>query len=151
FVGNTAGKTQAEADDSALTLEFAKGMPHTVQAQIHCLQQGELPASFSWMILDPAGLVIPPGDILMKYGQHVPGLWSLLAIKDADPDIVAPVDEQLKQDLASGSWTTAALKRHTTPFSLIADTLAPRARAVMGRPGAYFGVTPIMIFQEING
>ena len=151
FVGTAAGRTQAEIDDSALTLEFVKGMPHTVQAQIHCSPEGEVPASLSWMILDPSGLVIPPSDILMKYGQHVPGLWSLLAIKDADPDVVAPVDEQLKQELATGSWTTAAAKRYTTPLSLIADTLAPRARAAMGRPGAYFGVTPIMIFREVNG
>lgn len=149
FVGNTAGRTPQEIEDSSLTFEFVKSMPHTVQARIHCPKEGDKAASLSWMTLQPSELVIPPNDILMKYGADVPGIWSMLAIKDATPDKISPIDPDLQKELATTNWGVAAEKRHTTTLALLAQTLAPRARAAMGRPAGFYGVTPIMIFREL--
>jgi hypothetical protein len=149
-VGNMAKMTPDQVAESALTLEFVKVMPHTVQAEIRCQAEGDKKFSAAWMTLNPAAMVVPPDDILMKYGHKVPGRWKMLAIKDASIDDGAIVDAGLVQLLATKNFSQAAEERHTTSLALMAEFCAPLARKAMGRPGLFYGVTPIMIFRDVG-
>jgi hypothetical protein len=148
-VGNTAKLTAEQAAENALTLEFVKVMPHTVQAEIRCQAEEGRKFSAAWMTLDPMAMVVPPDDILMKYGHKV-GRWKMLAIKDASIDDGATPDAELVRLLATKNFAQAAEERHTTSLALIAEFCAPFARKVMGRPSLFYGVTPIMIFRHVG-
>lgn len=149
-LGDTSNMTQQQIDNNKLAMEIIKLLPHTVQAQIYCPEEGERKFSAAWMTLDPAGMVVPPGDILMKYGNRISGTWSMLAIKDALLDSGPVIDfDQINKTREIG-WEKAADEKHTTIISLLTEILAPVARKVMGRPGIYYGVTPILVFREIS-
>jgi hypothetical protein len=150
-IGDSSKMSPEQAAENELTLEFIKVMPHTVQAEFYCSETSGSPFSASWMMLDPEAMVVPPGDVLMKYGHHVPGIWNILAIKDAPVDNGPILNEELMQQAAETNWGEVATKRHSTALALIAEFLAPAARRAMGRPGAYYGVTPIMIFRQVSG
>ncbi len=85
----------------------------------------------------------------MKYGDRVPGTWNMIAIKDAPVDGGPIVNTALAAQTATKGWATVADENHSTVLAMFAEFLSPIARKAMGRPGAYFGVTPIMIFREI--
>jgi hypothetical protein len=150
-VGDTSQMTPEKAEENALLLELIKIMPHTVQAQVFCPEQPGRAFSAAWMTLDPAAMVIPPQDILVKYGNWIAGDWKVLAIKDAPVDAGPQIDPELLQLFNTMDFGDAAEKRHSTPVAILAEFLAPIARKAMGRPGAFYGVTPVMIFREVHG
>jgi hypothetical protein len=149
-IGDTTRMTPEKVEENTLALELVRIMPHTVQAQIFCPQQDDKAFSASWMTLDPAALVVPAADLLVKYGHWV-GDWKLLAIKDAPVDGGPQADPELVQMFKTMDFGDAGEKRHSTPIAIFAEYLAPIARKAMGRHGSFYGVTPIMIFREIGG
>jgi hypothetical protein len=150
-IGDTTRITPEKAEENALVLELVKIMPHTVQAQVFCREQPDKAFSAAWMTLDPTSMVVPPQDILVKYGHWVAGDWKVLAIKDAPVDAGPQTDPELMQLFQTMDFGDAAAKRHSTPVAILAEFLAPIARKAMGRPGLFYGVTPIMIFREVRG
>jgi hypothetical protein len=149
-LGDISNMTHAQIENNKLAMEIIKLLPHTVQAQIYCPAEEGREFSAAWMTLDPQSMVVSSGDILMKYGDSVPGTWNVLAIKDALIDQGPVIDLERIAKTKEIGWENAANERHTTIIALLAEILAPVARKVMGRPGIYYGVTPILAFREIR-
>jgi hypothetical protein len=60
-------------------VELLKSIPHPMHA--HFLTDYGL----LWASLDPANLLLPPADIVLKHGGTVGGSWKILFILDAFP------------------------------------------------------------------
>lgn len=103
-----------------------------------------------WMTLDPAAMVVPAEDLLLKYGLSVSGRWKMLAIKDASADEGAEIDFGLMSSIHALNYGEVAEARGTTTIALFSEVYSPFARKLLGRPGAFHGVTPILIFREIG-
>jgi hypothetical protein len=143
---NTAALSAQEQVNNLLGLEIIQRMPHMIQAQLLAQQE---PASLSWMALDEDNLIVPASTLMMKYGPWIGGDWSVLAIKDAELDNGPVIDAELG-GLMGGDWEAAADARSSTPFALLAEMIAPIARRMMGRPAGFYGLTPVLIFREVN-
>jgi hypothetical protein len=148
-IGDTAQMTRAQIEENSLGMEIIKLFPHTIQARLVCSTVDDIRGSASWMTLNPDAMVVPPEDIILKYGHWIPGEWKALAIKDADFDAGPNIDKELENSIRTQGWEKTATERHSTGMSMLAEILAPYGRKVLGRPGAFFGVTPIMIFREV--
>lgn len=132
--------------DQVLGAQLIQALPHGVQA--HFMTRGDNP-SVSWMELDDANLIIPASSLMVKYGTWLTGEWTVFGIKDAIPDAGPVIDVELEAEIASDVGQAAA-SRHQSPFGVMAEALAPRARLLMGRPGPFYGLTPILVFREVK-
>jgi hypothetical protein len=103
-------------------------IPHTTQGAI----RGEFGSV--WFSLRSDGLLLPPGDIALKHGVHVPGEWFVLGVLDARPDETE--NEGSQQGVQEGLRQTYAL-------------VSNLVRKLGGRPPAAFGVTPILLFRSV--
>ena len=137
------------ADDlgKQLGMQIIRDLPTHPQAFHYGFDAEGNSIGASWMTLDPSNLILPIFDLTLKYGLHL-GRWSLLGIKDAAGD-EGPQDDAELSTLMAADWMAAAEARISTPLALFAELLAPAARRLIGRPRAYYGVTPILIFREV--
>lgn len=114
--------------------DMLKHLPHAVLATI---AQGQ---DTIWTTLKDGCLAVSAADLLLKHGARISGRWNMIGILDAMPDEEA--------DMAATEAEILA------PFSLgalgaMVSGLAPAVRAVLGRPGHAFGMTPLLIFREV--
>jgi hypothetical protein len=94
------------------------------------------PKSWIWSSLKTDCLESRFADIYLKYGTRVAGTWSMLAILDCLPD--EPDSSRVK-----------APEGEMEHFMDLAERLDQLSRHV-GRPNNSFGVTPILIFREVE-
>lgn len=117
-------------------VEFAFEMlgilPHSIQASVTSA------SASAWATLQEDCLATTPGNLLLKHGLVISGEWSMLGIVDAQPDLVLNDQET---DFEGGVQMAAKLM----------ELFAPIARNLLGRPTDAFGITPLMIFREVNG
>lgn len=132
---------QAHRDNTEVGFELIKIMPHSVQAQL-------MAQHLSWMTLDGASLTVPAGDLALKHGVTLAGVWHVLGVVDAAPDEGASLD--LANALGRIDIMQAAAALMSTPVGLMAQALSPASRIFMGRPPQAYGMTPILIFREIQ-
>ncbi|MBF0446224.1 MAG: hypothetical protein HQL68_11605 [Magnetococcales bacterium] len=90
----------------------------------------------SWGTLSPDHLIPNPGDIALKHGANIAGIWSVLAIVDATPSY----SNNTFPDVEIGEQSILAAM----------PPLLDMVRGLMGRPDAAFGVTPLAIFRTIT-
>ena len=128
----------------ALMLQLMRLFPATVQC--HFTATGEKP-SVSWMALDESNMVISPNNLMLTYDPWLDGEWAVLGIKDADPDGGVEMDE-IKEKM-NGNIEQLAKDSHNTQLGYFSELLGPVARHLMGRPGAFYAVTPLLIFREV--
>lgn len=145
--GIVSGAEQSSTE--RLGLEFIKLFPHIIQGYVYTVKTDSQEASASWINLDPDCMVISAQDLLMKHGLNVAGIWSIIGILDAFPGDNPVVDSELVKLLNQG-MESAVAARHKTVMALLAELLAPLARMIMGRPGGYYGMTPLLIFREVS-
>jgi hypothetical protein len=139
-----AGKKQSEASASEadLIMELLPLLPHSPQVNIVS------PDSTVWSTIEPDYLVGTVEDIMLKHGAKVPGGWSMVGILDARPweerededyDDILTFDDQISIGMhgMDNIWK-------------IATGLGWPARQALGRPLLSYGVTPLIIFREIE-
>ncbi|MEI9929372.1 MAG: hypothetical protein WDM89_02065 [Rhizomicrobium sp.] len=106
-------------------------MPHGIQAQV---LSGE---SKIWSALNADFFITPPADLSLNHGSHLPGIWNLVGILDAVPDNAAgPSGPADTEHSLVGNLTT---------------TIQPLMRQMLGRPTSSYGLTPLLVFREVNG
>lgn len=127
--GNQKKTTQPTEID--LAIELLGVMPHLVQARL-------LGKNFyAWGSLKEEHMVTTAGDLLLKHGTRLQGQWAVLGILDAFPDEGSP----LKAPETDNTMGVA---------SAVLSHIGPAARTLLGRPDVAHGVTPLLIFREIN-
>ena len=111
-------------------VEAMKALPHTIHAHF-LTREGHL-----WSSLQPESLTIQTSDLTLKYGGQVAGLWKLLYLYDAWPDLgEAPNLE---------TWSAGDVVDGILKAMHILKT-------GFGRPPHWYGVTPLMIYRSISG
>lgn len=91
--------------------------------------------SFLWSTLSQDGFIVSPIDIFLKHKTIVPGEWYVLGIIDAHPDHAG--ESEATPSLGGGV---------TDPF----HTMAQDIRAIFGRPESNYGISPLVIFRQVN-
>lgn len=90
-----------------------------------------------WCNLRRGSLVVQTEDFALKHGVRIPGTWNIVSVLDAKPD----------------NRTAAAAKQETEGLSMLCQavsTLVPFIKESMGRPKSCYGITPILIYRQVN-
>lgn len=119
---------------SASTLRQAcaaifKSMQHPVQADIRS-DNGNI-----WMTLGQDGLCVPLADIGLKYDRGISGTWHALCLLDTKPEN----DDFYGDDDSSDPSMTDVL-----------DNVSRAFMRLFGRPGTFYGVTPLLVFRKTS-
>lgn len=109
--------------------DLIKLMPHGMQAQIYSAPHK------IWSALDSEFFVTPPSDLSLNHGSHLPGVWNVVGILDGIPGDEAVGGPLNDEHSLIGNLTT---------------TIQPLVRQMLGRPPGSFGLTPLLIFREVN-
>lgn len=117
-------------------------LPHTVQARLAVDDIG----TAVWTSLREEGLIVSGSDLTLKHGAAIAGKWSTLGILDAFPDVDA--EGNLTQSGIDSALSIAALG--DSPFELLMSQVIPHFRPMLGRPHKAHGITPLIIFREIE-
>lgn len=126
------GVKAAPANDLEFAFEMLGILPHQAQASIAS------PSASVWASLKDESLAISTADLLLKHGVTIPGEWAIVGILDAQPDIVTDLENPEFGSDAAGA------------IALLMRVIAPIARRILGRPEDAFGVTPLLIFRQVE-
>jgi hypothetical protein len=112
--------------------EMLKNLPHATLAAL------DVGSANVWTTLREDSLVVSASDILLKHGVNIAGVWNMVGILDAFPD-----DGGSALHNFVGAASLGALGEFV-------GTFGPATRALLGRPAESFGMTPLLIFREVN-
>lgn len=133
-------KSEPVNEDVQLMLEILPILPHS----LNIVMQGA--GASSWASLEPTSMVGSSSDLLLKHGDSIPGVWHMLGILDARPDVGS-----LDDAMDDGAAFSLDLLSGTQNFiGQISNALAPMIRLLLGRPVVAYGVTPLLIFRQVN-
>lgn len=124
--GNTKPKVNDEAE---LAVSILGLMPHYLQATIGAGDRA------AWFNMEPQYMRQPVGDFTLKHGGFITGTWHAIGILDARPE-----DDWVEFDTPPSNVLSSAFAQMALPI-----------RFVMGRPIGVFGITPIIVFRQIDG
>lgn len=123
------GASKPKANDEAeLAVSILGLMPHYLQATIGSGEQA------AWFNMEPQYMRQPVGDFTLKHGGHIPGTWYAIGILDARPE-----DDYVDFDVPPSNVLSSAFAQMALPI-----------RFMMGRPIGVFGITPIIVFRQID-
>lgn len=141
----TAAKSKGgnQPTEAELALELMTIMPHAVQGAVSTDNQSV------WSSLREENLTIAPSDLFMKHGLTIEGDWSVVGILDAMPDTEDYTDTESGLSLSALSQMVAATKLSSLAF-MLAPSLVPPIRQLLGRPSTSYGLTPLLVFREVS-
>lgn len=138
---NVPAKKKKRIDDAPMpgfgnhTIGQAKNilgfLPNSLQINLTDTENNRI-----WMSISKDFMGINIDDILLKYGHYIPGKWHVIGIIDALPDILQPSPEE--EIIQEDDIRSFIIEISTT------------IRDLVGRKSDAYGLTPIMIFREVN-
>lgn len=117
------------------SLDLISKLPHSIQARL-ATDDGSL----LYCPIQADGLTITSTDLILKNGTFVPGEWGMLGILDSFADTV-------EAEVAKRASEVLGLSAN--PFTRILEAMTPLVRN-LGRPADALGITPLLIFREVN-
>lgn len=130
-----------DTTDQESIVEILSMLPHTPHVNI-------VTEAFAvWSTIDPANMVGTVSDLTLKHGSMVAGAWSMVGVLDARPL------EENADGTFDGMLTPMEMVRVgilSENFWKVANAIAEPARETLGRPTGSYGVTPLIIFREIE-
>ncbi|WP_126423494.1 hypothetical protein [Asticcacaulis excentricus] len=118
-------------------IHFIKMLPHSV---VSSLQHN---GHNVWFNLSRDSMTVSSTELLLKHGVSIPGTWHVIGVFDAYPD------DEPHPEFGDLSLLTSAAT--FGGFGAVIGGFVPVIRQVMGRPAGAYGVTPLMVFREVNG
>jgi hypothetical protein len=112
--------------------EMLKNLPHATLAALN------VGSASVWTTLREDSLVVAASDILLKHGVNIAGVWNIVGILDAFPDD----DESALNNFVGGASLGS--------LGEFVGTFGPATRTLLGRPAESYGMTPLLIFREVN-
>ncbi|MEQ1725423.1 MAG: hypothetical protein ABL882_05815 [Sphingopyxis sp.] len=128
-------KTEGE-----MLLDLIQIMPHSVIASL-ITSEGD--AHMIWCPLREEYLVTPASEHVLMHGVTIPGKWSILGVMSAVPDF-AGIDGLNATADDNGVGLMQSI------VGQVSKMLAPIVRVALGRPAYASGVTPLLIFRQVN-
>ena len=123
------------------SLKFCR-LPHAPHVNI--LTEDEV----VWSTVNPDYLVGGFGDLTLKHGAKIAGVWSMVGILDAKP-FAASDDPHHDYDDILGYVEQVRVGAMQDNVWKIALSMARPTREAFGRPTTSFGATPLIIFREV--
>ncbi len=128
-------KPKAEPEGAGMVkilTDMMQFLPHGVQANLHGDER-------TWFTLNGSGMISDPSEMILKHGSDIPGDWFVLGILDAQPDVFSINSGELlptgkMDDLVAG----------------VAKSIAPMMRGFLGRPADAYGLTPLLVFRNVE-
>lgn len=117
--------------------DLLKLIPHSVQATVRSDEWRV------WSSLRQDSMIVSPSDLFLKHGKRIPGRWNMVGIVDA-----LPSDEEEVASAPSEQDATVNFLMSGAGAAL--DAIGPFARMVLGRPAAAYGMTPLLIFRQVQ-
>lgn len=130
--------------DNELGLEIMPILPHTPQMNI------VTPDHTVWATIDPESLFGTVGDLTLKHGSKIAGSWSVVGILDARPFEMHEDDADHDYDDILSGMDRVRIGMTLDNIWKVATELAGPAREALGRPIMSYGITPLIIFREIE-
>jgi len=127
--------------EAELAVEMMAMMPHSAIAAVSSGDQA------AWCVLRDEWLTVPATDILLKHGVTVAGEWSMLGILDAMPD---EPNVEIEPGVFSRHIENFVAGMKLSQMAMHFAGFAGPARLLLGRPEASYGVTPLLVFREIQ-
>jgi hypothetical protein len=131
-------KPEVRDPNTELLLEVLPVLPHSLNILLHGA------AGTAWGTLDEEHLVGRSSDLVLKHGATISGEWHVLGILDAQPDF-----SNLEQIIGEQEFDVGGFLNNSL-IGQISNLLAPIVQFLLGRPTAAYGITPLMIFREIQ-
>lgn len=124
-------------DNLFSSVELTTLLPDIVQCTILPGNPDPLPI---WCTLDKSNMVVSPSDLLLKHGYGIDGIWKVYGIFDAHIRLNTQSDEEIAHfgKMISGQLGAGVL------------AMVPKIREMLGRPSLSRGITPLVIFREIE-
>lgn len=141
LANKTSAKTPAESSDAELIIEMLPLLPHSPQVNVVS------PDHVAWATINPEYMVGSVEDLMLKHGAKVAGSWSMVGIVDARPFEVRD-DEDYDEIISAEEQVRIGM--FTDSIWKVATELAFPARQALGRPILSYGMTPLVIFREIE-
>ena len=140
-----SGKPPVKQDTTELeaVLELLPLLPHSPQLNIVTSDYAV------WSTIDPGSLVGSVADLLLKHGAKVAGSWSMVGILDGRPFEASDEEGHDYDDILS-YLDKIRLGMTLDNVWKAATELATPIRQALGRPITSYGVTPLIIFREIE-
>nr|WP_086491364.1 hypothetical protein [Novosphingobium panipatense] len=136
-----ASKQKSEQSEAELVMELLPLLPHSPQVNIVGADHT------AWATVEPDYIFGSIEDLMLKHGAKVAGTWAMVGILDGRPfeeradedyDDMVSLDERVRIGMfADNIWK-------------LATELAFPARQALGRPFTSFGITPLVIFREVE-
>jgi hypothetical protein len=139
-----ARPVKKEITEQEVALEILPLLPHSPQINI------VTPDYAVWATVEPQYMAGTVADITLKHGGKVAGSWSMVAILDARPFEVHDNPEDHDYDDIMSGLDKARIGMFSDNVWKIATELAQPTRQALGRPIISYGVTPLIIFREIE-
>ncbi|MFT8245191.1 hypothetical protein [Roseomonas sp. BN140053] len=145
FIKSTLASTPAEAagDDpqrnAEVVFKIVSQLPYGTQARVITVDRQVV-----WAPLRSEALVTSATDLALSHGLRVAGTWAMLGILDALPEHETPFEAEAPQPDAITEYGLLGGPQ-------IRDLLliSPNLRS-LGRPFHAYGMTPILIFREVQ-
>ena len=132
--GNQPGKS-SQSDFGELVMAMLKLLPHAVQASLYEEDGGTV-----WSSLNLDSMVGSPSDLLLKHGQVIAGQWNAVGILDALPEV--------KNHDAMRARVEMEIR--SSEFGKLLSAIAPTLKMGFARPDYAYGMTPLVLFREIE-
>jgi hypothetical protein len=110
-------------------LDFVKVLPHGVLATFDNDDGHTI-----WCALRGDSLLMPSSDLMLNHGAVISGKWRVVGILDA----------------LSASGDSPSPKTTANALTNLMNILGPITRNMLGRPDGAYGITPLLIFREIE-
>ncbi|QDH74666.1 hypothetical protein [Brevundimonas sp. M20] len=129
---------RSQHSEVSSTIDFAFEMlgilPHTIQAVVSSGGRSV------WSTLKSDCMAISSSDLVLKHSLDIPGQWSMVGILDALPEDNLP---------EAPSDIVPVMAEHGFGVGLL-SLLAPITRQFLGRQASHYGMTPLLIFRDVE-
>jgi hypothetical protein len=119
-----------EVAEAEVAVALISMMPHYLQVTVGDHENA------AWFNLDPAKMRVPLGEFALKHGVFIPGTWHALGILDALPED--------RTDLEKPFYPSKNLLGNSL------GELATPIRSMLGRPFDNYGITPVILFRQVE-
>lgn len=128
---NLWSKSTTITQQQKLVMRIMRLMPFPIQSLL------DAEGTRIWAVLNPESLLISARSLFLEFGSSLSGEWAILGTVDAIPSEKEPEERLPANHEAAG--TLFDLMRH---FDSLSEAL--------GRPRIAYGVTPIIIFRQVQ-
>lgn len=122
-------------DDYSMVMDVLKLIPSSIQFIFK--DYSDSPKKV-WMTISSSSMLITASDLMLKYGNNLNGKWSVIGLLDSKPE--APESTESTESIGIDD------REIGNSLGIISTVF----KGLIGKHDSYYGITPIMIFREVN-